>query len=107
MICLTEGCGVDVVLQTVFVTPHLAAFWALFVLVTTFGVLNQVIGLFCENSMKNALDREREISLGMDSVRRARLAALRLAFERIDTDQSGDLTRDEYLEGITENPDVM
>mmetsp|Transcript_10241 Transcript_10241/g.21692 ORF Transcript_10241/g.21692 Transcript_10241/m.21692 type:complete len:560 (-) Transcript_10241:58-1737(-) len=105
--CLTEGCGLDVVHPTVRKSPYLAVFWLLFVLTTTFGVLNLVIGLFCENTFKVAKDAEREIMQSHDEVRQERLKALRKAFEDMDDDGSGSITREEFFQAMTENEDVM
>ena len=38
-VCVTEGCGIDIVRPIVSETPTLAVFWLVFVFVTTFGVL--------------------------------------------------------------------
>merc|ERR1712093_380398 len=101
-VCLTEGCGVDIIHPTVRRTPELVIFWLLFVLVTTFGVLNQIIGLFCENSMKIALETEREIARGYEELRMQKLEVLKQAFVKMDADGSGTISRDEYFKAITE-----
>jgi voltage-gated sodium channel len=106
-VCLTEGCGIDVVHPTVRHTPFLAIFWLLFLLVTTFGVLNLIIGLFCENSMRIALETERDIVRTQDEVRREKLECLKRAFVRMDKDGTGDITKDEFAEAIQNNDDVI
>merc|ERR1712072_692743 len=68
-VCLTEGCGLDVLQPTALRSPGLTVFWLIFVFVTTFGVLNLIIGLFCENSMKIALETEREIKKSQEEER--------------------------------------
>merc|ERR1711972_671155 len=106
-VCLTEGCGVEIIHPTVRRVPALACFWLVFVLVTTFGILNLIIGIFCENMMKISLDTEREIMKSEDDLRRQKLEDLRKAFMRMDTDGTGDITRNEFAEAIVDNEDVI
>ena len=63
---VTESCGLDVVHPTVVKSVGLGFFWLIFIFATTLGVLNQIIGLFCENSMKIALETEWEIRANED-----------------------------------------
>jgi hypothetical protein len=107
LVCLSEGCGMDVVHPTVRQTPYLSIFWLLFVGLTTFGVLNLIIGLFCEHSTRIANDAERDMQKAQEEMRREKLQQLKDTFMSIDADGSGDITKEEYLEAITSNDEVI
>jgi len=106
-VCLTEGCGIEVIHPTVLQTPLLGGFWMVFVLVTMLGVLNLIIGLFCENSIKVALETEKEIMKHQDNKRRAQLEALQRAFMRMDPNGNGEITRPVFDKAIVENEEVV
>lgn len=106
-VCLTDGCGIDVVHPTVLRTPWLIGFWITFVFLTTFGLLNLIVGLFCENAIATAAANEQAILASRDAQRRKTLKALRQAFVEMDTDNSGSISKLEYTEAILENDDVM
>jgi len=106
-VCLTEGCGLEVAGPTILRTPILAGFWMAFVLVTTLGVLNLIIGLFCENSIKIALETEKEAMQQQDTKRQLQLQALQSAFKRMDRHGNGEIRRPVFEKAIIENEDVM
>jgi hypothetical protein len=106
-VCLSEGCGMDVVHPTVRQTPFLSIFWLFFLLLATFGVLNLIIGLFCEHSAKIANETERDILKSQDELLQEKLEALKAAFVTMDKDKTGDITREEYLDAITYNDEII
>merc|ERR1712187_680809 len=71
-----------------------------------FGVLNLIIGLYCENTIRIALNNEREIMQSQEAERRQQLDALRTAFRRMDKDGTGDISREEFAEAIVYNKEV-
>lgn len=106
-VCLTEGCGIDIIHPIVLRTPLLITFWAIFVFFTTFGLLNLIVGIFCEHAMKTAAENEREILQSREEARRKTLNNLREAFMAIDDDKSGSISKKEYISAITSNEKVM
>lgn len=106
-VCLTEGCGIDIIHPIVLKTPILITFWAIFVFFTTFGLLNLIVGIFCEHAMKTAAENEREILQSREEARRKTLNNLRDAFMAIDDDKSGSISKKEYISAITSNEKVM
>jgi len=69
-------------------TPLIVFYWLMFILVSMFGVLNLIIGLFCENTMKVALKTERDIMLSQEDARREKIEKLKQAFMKMDEDGS-------------------
>lgn len=45
-VCLTEGCGIDIVHPTTLISPALILFWGIFIFFTTYGLLNLIVGVF-------------------------------------------------------------
>merc|ERR1712194_681638 len=66
-----------------------------------------IVGIFCENTMKIALETEREINMGKEELRRNNLLRLRRAFESSDTDETGEISRAEFAQAIVDNDDVI
>jgi hypothetical protein len=106
-VCLTEGCGIDVIHPTVRASPTLAVFWILFAFVTTFGVLNLIIGIFCDNMMRVAMTTEKKFKENEEAQRKRKLEDLRTAFTSMDKDGTGYISRDEFHDAIKINPQVM
>lgn len=79
----------------------------MFILVTTLGVLNLIIGIFCENLMTIASRREHDIAINQEDARRQKLEELRRAFQRLDLNDSGDISRNEFNVAITTNRELM
>merc|ERR1719230_2104623 len=88
-VCLTEGCGVEVVHPIVTATPVLSLFWLIFIFITTFGVLNLIVGVFCENAMKHAAITETELLRSKEEQRKQLLNHLRGSFRKMDLDGDG------------------
>lgn len=105
-VCLTEGCGIDIVHPLTLEMPILFVFWVLFIFSATYGLLNLIIGCFCEQAIKNAQENEREMLKSRDSQRKQTLSHMKVAFERMDKDGSGMINRDEYHNSITKNQEV-
>merc|ERR1712224_552123 len=95
-VCLTEGCGIEVVHPTTRKSPELMIFWGTFVFLTTYGMLNLVVGIFCEHAMSNATENEAEMVQRRDVHREKILEQVMAAFEAADTDHSGSISREEY-----------
>eukprot|EP00746_Dinoflagellata_sp_MGD_P075617 gnl/MRDRNA2_/MRDRNA2_30413_c0_seq1.p1 gnl/MRDRNA2_/MRDRNA2_30413_c0~~gnl/MRDRNA2_/MRDRNA2_30413_c0_seq1.p1 ORF type:complete len:989 (-),score=177.88 gnl/MRDRNA2_/MRDRNA2_30413_c0_seq1:106-2853(-) len=106
-ICLTEGCGFDIIRPMTFKTPWVLPYWYIFIFITSFGILNVIIGLFCENVMQTSLDSRNAIEASHETLRQARLDELNELFQEMDDDNSGSITRAEFIRAITEDEKVM
>eukprot|EP00746_Dinoflagellata_sp_MGD_P149748 gnl/MRDRNA2_/MRDRNA2_81738_c0_seq2.p1 gnl/MRDRNA2_/MRDRNA2_81738_c0~~gnl/MRDRNA2_/MRDRNA2_81738_c0_seq2.p1 ORF type:complete len:574 (+),score=89.42 gnl/MRDRNA2_/MRDRNA2_81738_c0_seq2:120-1724(+) len=106
-VCLTEGCGMDIIHPTVMESPALFFFWATFVFFTTYGLLNLIVGCFCENAMKLANENEKEILDNRDQQRMHLLRHMKEAFSSMDDDASGTISKKEFTNGIMGNRNVM
>jgi len=65
-----------------------------------------IIGLFCENAVRTGQEYERMSKQRQDEHRQAVLTKLMVLFRSMDTDNSGFLTKGEYLAAISENGKV-
>lgn len=97
----------DIIQPTVVKTPYLFVYWLSFMFITTFGMLNIIVGLFCENAVKEGIAFEKNRALAMDEKRNKMLKELMQVFRKMDSDSSGYLTREEYMEAITKDKVVM
>jgi len=88
-------------------TPLLALFWLAFIFLTQLGLLNLIIGIFCENALVNAESTERELLQGRDEKRRATMVNLIKAFDEMDLDGDGIISHPEYIHAITTDVTVM
>lgn len=105
--CTTEGCGFAVIGPMVHENPWVLLFWCLFYFVTVFGIMNVVIGFFCDSIIRSTADTEKELEKNNYHFRLHLIENLKSLFMAIDTDHSGVITRDEYCRAVTENKDVM
>merc|ERR1719235_851886 len=96
-----------IVRPIVLTRPILIVFWMLFIFFTTYGLLNLIVGCFCENCLSTAAINAQEIDKCRDEQRMKILVELRQAFEAMDEDHSGTISRDEFLHAISTNEQVM
>merc|ERR1711871_1518414 len=75
--------------------------------ITTFGVMNVMIGLFCENVMEGALESERELKELHEEERKTRLKVLKDLFAALDFNDSGTVTRSEFMKALEEDESVV
>eukprot|EP00746_Dinoflagellata_sp_MGD_P157617 gnl/MRDRNA2_/MRDRNA2_86264_c0_seq1.p1 gnl/MRDRNA2_/MRDRNA2_86264_c0~~gnl/MRDRNA2_/MRDRNA2_86264_c0_seq1.p1 ORF type:complete len:634 (+),score=95.79 gnl/MRDRNA2_/MRDRNA2_86264_c0_seq1:120-2021(+) len=106
-ICTTEGCGMDVIKPMVTETPWLAVYWGLFMFITSFGILNIIVGLICDSVITASQDYEKQLSKTYDEIRLEHLETLKTLFVEMDIDGSRTVSREEFMESITENVKVM
>lgn len=105
--CLIEGCGVTIIQPVSIQTPVLFLYFFLFTGFTTFGVLNLIVAIFCESSVEHADNNQRWLQASIGEKNRILFDRLRGAYEEMDVDGDGKLTKDELLRGVTENETVM
>eukprot|EP00747_Dinoflagellata_sp_TGD_P083169 gnl/TRDRNA2_/TRDRNA2_161990_c0_seq1.p1 gnl/TRDRNA2_/TRDRNA2_161990_c0~~gnl/TRDRNA2_/TRDRNA2_161990_c0_seq1.p1 ORF type:complete len:618 (-),score=115.26 gnl/TRDRNA2_/TRDRNA2_161990_c0_seq1:131-1984(-) len=106
-VCLTEGCGIDILHPIVRATPWLVFFWVFFIGFTTFGVLNLICGIICEQSLRTVARQEDALIANRDKQWTQKLIQMVDAFESMDTDKSGTVSRQEYLHAIRTNKQVV
>eukprot|EP00746_Dinoflagellata_sp_MGD_P026237 gnl/MRDRNA2_/MRDRNA2_161813_c0_seq1.p1 gnl/MRDRNA2_/MRDRNA2_161813_c0~~gnl/MRDRNA2_/MRDRNA2_161813_c0_seq1.p1 ORF type:complete len:517 (+),score=90.46 gnl/MRDRNA2_/MRDRNA2_161813_c0_seq1:40-1551(+) len=106
-LCMTDGCGTDVISPITRRSPVMFAFWYLFVFITSFGIMNVMVGLFCENVMEGALESEKEFKKAHDEQRMERLELVEELFSLVDVDGDKSISREEYNRAIHEHPQVM
>lgn len=81
-------------------------FFLAFMAITSFGLMNIIVGIVVENTLQ-AADAQRRLEQQQQMLRvRAQLEALKSLFEQADNDGSGLLDVDEFIE-IVQNPNVQ
>merc|ERR1712072_1393284 len=86
--------------------PILALFFLVFLLITTFGLLNLVVGVIVENTLTAAANNEEKIKKQQERDRARTLEYLREIFEMADEDKSGTLELEEFQRSL-EDPEVL
>lgn len=104
-LCLTEGCGDGLMKPMILTYPWLILFWLSFIFIGSFGLLNIIIGLFCENVIAEAERAEKAMADLQDEVRKQHMQALKDLFMVMDVDNSRSLTKDEWIKAM-EEPEV-
>lgn len=79
--------------------PSMIFFFCFFIIFTTFGVLNVIIGVIVDNTMEAAKDMEAENKDQEKAKRLALLGQIRDMVFALDTDGSGSIAIDELKEG--------
>ncbi|KAF4666282.1 hypothetical protein FOZ61_009971 [Perkinsus olseni] len=85
--------------------PLMVIFFVLFIMLTSFGLMNLVIGVIVENTLATARTNEDRIRRQQERERSRVLAHLKDIFEMADQDESGSLTVEEFRQAIR-NPEV-
>ncbi|KAF4691757.1 hypothetical protein FOZ60_014907 [Perkinsus olseni] len=84
--------------------PLMVIFFVLFIMLTSFGLMNLVIGVIVENTLATARTNEDRIRRQQERERSRVLAHLKDIFEMADQDESGSLTVEEFRQAIR-NPE--
>mmetsp|Transcript_128956 Transcript_128956/g.248458 ORF Transcript_128956/g.248458 Transcript_128956/m.248458 type:complete len:726 (-) Transcript_128956:26-2203(-) len=85
--------------------PHLAAFFLGFLMLTTFGLLNIIVGVIVENTLKASNNELRRTMAERDAKMRMELMGLKQLFEEADEDRNGNVDVYEF-KSIFEKPEV-
>lgn len=105
--CTFDGCGWELMQPMIKKQPLAAGFWYTFIFITSFGIMNVIIGLFCENVMVAALESQKEMKQNFEERRLEHIINLKKLFQELDQDGSGNITRTEYLNALRSNKAVM
>jgi voltage-gated sodium channel len=105
--CMFEGCGFDIIRPMILKAPLVMVFWYLFIFLTSFGILNVILGLFCETVITSALEQEKNLRALEEDTRQENFRQLKTLWESMDKDGSGEITGDEFHAAVTSDPEVM
>jgi hypothetical protein len=106
-ICITDGCVESVVRPMSESNPWFTIYWMLYIFVTMLGLMNLIIGIFCENACTTAAANEENIVERLDEHKHRVLNSMKVAFIEMDEDGSGEIDKDEYYNAITHNKKVQ
>jgi voltage-gated sodium channel len=106
-ICITDGCVESIVRPMSESNPWFAIYWMLYIFVTMLGLMNLIIGIFCENACTTAAANEETIVEKLDEQKQRVLNNVKVAFMEMDADGSGEIDKDEYYYAITHNNKVQ
>jgi len=85
---------------------HMALFFIIFILVTTYGLVNLVTGVIVEQILAASQSNDDRIRVREERARRLELESMREIFYLCDADRSGTLDCHEFLEAI-QDPEVQ
>lgn len=85
--------------------PAMAIFFILFVIITSYGIMNVVVGIIVERTLASAKLNEERNQRNQEKERARVLHDLREIFEFADKDKSGTLTIDEFRSALRQ-PEV-
>merc|ERR1712072_471244 len=85
--------------------PALIIFFVLFLMFTTFGIMNLVVGVIVENTLSASRNNEEKIKKTQEKERTRVLQHLRDIFLIADEDGSGTLTLEEFEQAL-KKPDI-
>lgn len=105
--CLFEGCGFDVIRPMIHTSPITMIYWYLFIFLTSFGILNVILGLFCETVITSALEQDKQLKLLEEDTRQKNLQQLKGLWESMDKDNSGEITAEEFHAALTTDDEVI
>jgi len=86
--------------------PWMAAFFIFFLFMTTFGLMNIIVGVIVENTLGAASTTENKVEREMERARRKVLKDLHILFQLSDAEGTGHITRREF-QAACRNPKVL
>jgi voltage-gated sodium channel len=98
-----EGWAMSVVRPVVEVSPSLVLFFRVFLFLTSFGLMNIVIGVIVENTLQAAAQNEDKLRHIMEKELHANLILLREIFLEADVDHDGMITLNEFTNCLERN----
>jgi len=106
-VCFSEGCGMDIIWPMSLATPWVMVFWYLFIMVTAWGIMNIIVGIFCENIIDAVDNVERDLKRPKGAERNEKVLQLRSMFKLLDSNDSGAISRSEWNDGIRHSEDLQ
>ena len=85
---------------------YMIAFFCVFLLVTTFGIMNILVSVIVEQTLAASLQNKQRLRVREEKAQRAELDSIKEIFLISDTDGSNSLDRDEFLAAV-KNPEVQ
>jgi len=85
---------------------YMVVFWIVFLLISTFGILNIVVSVIVELMLTASANNEKALRVRQEKARKAELETLRDIFLLSDEDGGGELELSE-LQDAMKNPDVQ
>lgn len=80
-------------------------FFVCFLIFTTFGLMNMILGVIVENTLAMQRNNEEKVKKMQEKQMNSVLGKLREVLEQADEDGSGSLTQEEFAEALT-NPEI-
>lgn len=93
-----ESWSMAVARPVIEVQPGLLVFFVIFLFITTFGLLNIIVGVICENTMQAAQQNEELQNARRKRQQLAELDKLRQIFVSADEDGSQNIDRNEFVQ---------
>lgn len=78
----------------------MAGFWVVFLVLSTFGILNIVVSVIVEHMLNAAKSNKKRMQVREERQRRMELESIRDIFKIADDDGSGDLSRAEFRQAV-------
>jgi len=85
---------------------YMTFFWIIFLLISTFGIMNIVVSVIVELMLAASANNEKRLRVREDKARRHELEQIREIFVMSDDDGSGQLDLAEFMEAV-KNPEVQ
>jgi len=85
---------------------EMGAFFIIFLVLSTYGLLNIVISIIVEHMLQAAAKNDRKAKARLDATRKQELESIKEVFILSDTDGSGEVDLKEFLEAV-KNPEVQ
>merc|ERR1719453_822975 len=82
-------------------------YWYLFIFLTSFGILNVILGLFCETVITSALEADKGLAAAEENKRQEKMLELQNIWLRMDVDGSGEISLDEFNHALSTDQEVM
>lgn len=86
---------------------YMAGFFILFLMASTYGLLNCVISVIVEQTLTAAKNNENRVRSREERQRRQELESIREIFVLADANGDGDLDLEEFLSAVTRFPEIL
>ncbi|CAK9100101.1 unnamed protein product [Durusdinium trenchii] len=85
---------------------YMIAFFCVFLLITTFGIMNILVSVIVEQTLAASLQNKQRLRVREEKAQRAELDSIKEIFLISDTDGSNSLDKEEFLAAV-KNPEVQ